>query len=122
LKQKRITDLLHTCSVYNPADGSLVAGDIQIAGPEDVDAAVDAAEKAFPAWKKTHPEVRKALMLKLADLIDQNSEALLALTTLTLGSPSRLPGLCRCLQPSCGILLGGSIKSMVNLGQLMMAM
>ncbi|KAG7410020.1 aldehyde dehydrogenase domain-containing protein [Fusarium sp. MPI-SDFR-AT-0072] len=76
-----------TCSVYNPADGSLVADDIQIAGPEDVDAAVDAAEKAFPAWKKTHPEVRKALMLKLADLIDENAEAILALTTLTLGAP-----------------------------------
>ncbi|KAF5658762.1 aldehyde dehydrogenase, partial [Fusarium circinatum] len=51
-------------------------------GPEDVDAAVDAAEKALPAWKKTHPEVRKALMLTLADLIDENAEATLALRTL----------------------------------------
>ncbi|KAF4444245.1 aldehyde dehydrogenase [Fusarium acutatum] len=80
-----------TCSVHNPADGSLVADDIQIAGPEDVDAAVDAAEKAFPAWKKTHLEVLKALMLKLADLIDENAEAIiLALTTLTLGAPKSI--------------------------------
>ncbi|KAF5614476.1 uncharacterized protein FTJAE_13745 [Fusarium tjaetaba] len=37
------------CSVYNSADRSLVADDIQIAGPEDADAAVDAAERAFTA-------------------------------------------------------------------------
>jgi len=53
-------DQIHRCSVFNPADSSLVVDDIQIAGPEDVDAAVDAAEKAFTAWKKTHPEVQEA--------------------------------------------------------------
>ena len=38
--------------VYNPADGSLVADDIPIAGEADVNAAVEAAENAFPAWKR----------------------------------------------------------------------
>ncbi|KAF5239344.1 hypothetical protein FANTH_10003 [Fusarium anthophilum] len=60
-------------------------------GPEDVDAAVDAAKKAFPAWKKTHPEVRKALVPKLADFIDENAEAILALTTLTVEAPKSIP-------------------------------
>ncbi|KAF5552187.1 aldehyde dehydrogenase X mitochondrial precursor [Fusarium mexicanum] len=46
-------------------------------GLEDVDAAVDAAEKAFHAWKKTRPEVHKALVLKLAYFIDKNAEAIL---------------------------------------------
>ncbi|RBR05230.1 hypothetical protein FVER53590_12373 [Fusarium verticillioides] len=34
-----------SCSVYSPADVSLIAHGIQIAGPQDVDAAVDAAER-----------------------------------------------------------------------------
>ncbi|KAF5568782.1 integral membrane protein [Fusarium phyllophilum] len=42
-----------------PTNGSLLVDDIQIAGPGDVDAAVDATEKAFPAWKKASPEVTK---------------------------------------------------------------
>ena len=32
-------------TVYNPADGSLVADDVPLAGEADVDAAVEAAEK-----------------------------------------------------------------------------
>ena len=38
--------------VYNPRDGSLVANDVPIAGSEDVDIAIAAAEAAFPAWRK----------------------------------------------------------------------
>ena len=35
-------------TVKNPKDGSLVADDVPLAGEQDVDAAVAAAEKAFP--------------------------------------------------------------------------
>lgn len=74
-------------TVYNPADGSLVADDVPLAGEADVDAAVEAAEKAFPAWKKTLPSKRRDMLNKLADLIDQNAKAIGELTRITLGAP-----------------------------------
>ncbi|KAL2755691.1 hypothetical protein ACRALDRAFT_1043221 [Sodiomyces alcalophilus JCM 7366] len=73
--------------LFNPADGSPVANDVALAGEAEVDAAVAAAEAAFPAWKKTPATVRRDLMYKLADLIHQNGPALAALTRITLGAP-----------------------------------
>jgi aldehyde dehydrogenase (NAD+) len=75
--------------VFDPEDGSLVADDVPNAGAADVDAAVAAAEAAYPAWKKLDPEARRAMMMKLADLIEipENAETLLALTSATLGQP-----------------------------------
>lgn len=73
--------------LHNPKDGSLVANDVSLAGEQDVDAAVAAAEAAFPAWRKTLPNVRRDCMLKLADLIEQNGTALAELTRETLGAP-----------------------------------
>ncbi|KAK1767243.1 aldehyde dehydrogenase [Phialemonium atrogriseum] len=73
--------------LHNPKDGSLVANDVSLAGEQDVDAAVAAAEAAFPAWRKTLPNVRRDCMLKLADLIEQNGKALAELTRETLGAP-----------------------------------
>ncbi|GAP92144.1 putative aldehyde dehydrogenase [Rosellinia necatrix] len=73
--------------VHNPKDGSLVANDVALAGEQDVDAAVAAAEAAFPAWKKTRATERRDLLLKLASLIDEHSTKLAELTRLTLGVP-----------------------------------
>jgi aldehyde dehydrogenase (NAD+) len=73
--------------LYNPKDGSEVAKDVSLASKQDVDAAVAAAEAAFPAWKKTSPNVRRDLMLKLADLIDKHEKELCELTRVTLGAP-----------------------------------
>ncbi|TGJ79105.1 hypothetical protein E0Z10_g9658 [Xylaria hypoxylon] len=73
--------------VYNPKDGSLVANDVALAGEHDVDAAVAAAEAAFPAWKKTLATTRRDLLLKLADLIDEHGIELAELTRLSLGAP-----------------------------------
>ena len=71
----------------NPKDNSLIAEDIPIAGAEDVDAAVDAAEKAFPAWKKMAPGARRDIMDKFADLIDKHGPVLSELSRITLGAP-----------------------------------
>ncbi|KAI0976926.1 aldehyde dehydrogenase [Xylaria arbuscula] len=73
--------------VYNPKDGSLLANDVALAGEHDVDAAVAAAEAAFPAWKKTPATKRRDLLLKLADLIDEHTVKLAELTRLSLGAP-----------------------------------
>lgn len=74
-------------TLYNPADGSLVADDVALAGEQDVDAAVAAAEKAFPAWKALAPGQRRNIMLKFAQLIEDNNDALAELTRITLGAP-----------------------------------
>lgn len=74
-------------TVHNPKDGSLVADDVPLAGEQDVDAAVAAAEAAFPAWKATLPSKRRDMLNKLADLIDAHAKQLGELTRITLGAP-----------------------------------
>ncbi|KAF2093839.1 aldehyde dehydrogenase X mitochondrial precursor [Rhizodiscina lignyota] len=73
--------------LYNPADGSLVADDVALAGEQDVDAAVAAAEKAFPAWRAISSGERRSIMNKFAQLIEDNTVALSELTRITLGAP-----------------------------------
>ena len=53
------------------------------AGEADIDIAVKAARKAFrdPSWKLLPPTDRGALMLKLADLIEQHKETLATIET-----------------------------------------
>lgn len=74
-------------SVWNPKNGELIADDVPLAGEQDVDEAVAAAEKAFPAWKATIPSKRRDMMNKLADLIQQHDKELGELTRITLGAP-----------------------------------
>lgn len=51
---------------------------VEAAGPEDVDAAVQAAHKALkdPSWKLLPATDRGMLMSRLADLLEQNKELL----------------------------------------------
>lgn len=76
-----------TLTVKNPKNGELIADDVPCAGEKDVDDAVAAAEAAFPSWRKTKPTERRDMLNKLADLIDQNAEALGEITRITLGAP-----------------------------------
>jgi len=59
----------------NPATGEVIAR-IPDSDGRDVDAAVEAAKKAFPAWSRTPAETRSRLLLELADLIEENLEEL----------------------------------------------
>ncbi len=71
-----------------PADGrklSLCAD----AGKEDVDDAVKAAWKAFESWRRVSPQERAAMLLRIADLIDGNTERLAMIETLDNGKPIR---------------------------------
>jgi aldehyde dehydrogenase (NAD+) len=74
-------------TVYNPIDESEIANDIPIAGEADVEAAVAAAEKAFPEWKNVPALKRREIMLKFADLIEAQSVPLAELTRISLGAP-----------------------------------
>lgn len=74
-------------SVHNPKDNKLVSDQVPIAGEQDVDEAVAAAEKAFPAWKRISAIERRNMMMKFADLIEKHAEALAELSRITLGAP-----------------------------------
>ena len=58
-----------------PATGQ-VYGQIPDSGPEDVAAAVTAAEAALPAWRALPAEDRGRILVKIADLIDANLDRL----------------------------------------------
>lgn len=73
-------------TLLNPTDGSVVSDQVPVAGQEDVDLAVEYAQKAFPAWRKTHPTARYKMMMKFADLLEKHCDQLGDLTRITLGS------------------------------------
>jgi aldehyde dehydrogenase len=56
---------------------------------EDVELALDAAHAAFPTWGKTSPTERANLLLKIADRIEQNLEALAYAETVDNGKAIR---------------------------------
>ncbi|MGZ2485103.1 acyl-CoA reductase-like NAD-dependent aldehyde dehydrogenase [Rhizobium pisi] len=53
----------------DPFTGEL-ASRAAAAGSDDVTAAIDAASAAFPAWSKTGPSQRRAILMKAADIMD----------------------------------------------------
>src|SRR5438132_5822284 len=74
--------------VTNPHDNSVLA-EISEARPADVDRAVEAARKAFPAWKRMAASERGRLLGKLADAIEADGENLAHLESLDTGHPIR---------------------------------
>ena len=64
-------------------------GVIAEARAEDVDRAVIAAQAAFPAWSRLAGHERGRLILKLADRIEEEGEALARLEALDTGHPIR---------------------------------
>ncbi|SFH10025.1 Acyl-CoA reductase [Desulfotomaculum arcticum] len=73
---------------YCPATGEFLAACVD-AGKEDVDDAVRAAWSAWETWKTVSPQERAALLLKIADLIDENAEKLAMVETMDNGKPIR---------------------------------
>jgi aldehyde dehydrogenase len=56
---------------------------------EDIELALDAAHKAFATWSKTSAAYRSNILLKIADVIEQNLEFLAAVETVDNGKPIR---------------------------------
>ncbi|MGK9174963.1 aminobutyraldehyde dehydrogenase [Yokenella regensburgei] len=73
-------------AVYNPATGEVLL-EIAEASPSQVDAAVLAADAAFKSWGQTSPKTRAACLLELAQVIEDNAEALATLESLNCGKP-----------------------------------
>ena len=74
---------------YNPAIGE-VYGQIPNSTKEDVEKAVEAAEKAFPSWSTTTLEERSKILSKIADLILEKLDFLAAAESKDNGKPISL--------------------------------
>ena len=78
-----------TMEVLNPSTGEVIA-EVPRSGADDVERAVEAAKKALPAWLDKTPKDRMELLLKLADVIDENAEELTRLESLNVGKPTAI--------------------------------
>lgn len=72
--------------VLNPKTGETVLN-LPEASLGQIDAAVDAAEKAFSSWSQTTPSQRSAYLLKIADAIERDAEGFATLEALNCGKP-----------------------------------
>ncbi|WP_172117331.1 CoA-acylating methylmalonate-semialdehyde dehydrogenase [Halomonas hibernica] len=61
--------------VFNPATGQ-VTGRVALASQSDVEAAVNAASAAFPAWADTPPIRRARVLFKFLELLNTHKDAL----------------------------------------------
>ncbi|MDL2191274.1 CoA-acylating methylmalonate-semialdehyde dehydrogenase [Cobetia sp. LC6] len=68
-------DSCATQDVFNPATGK-VTGQVALARNSDVDAAVAAADAAFPAWADTPPIRRARVMFKFLALLNEHKDEL----------------------------------------------
>lgn len=109
--------------ILNPANGEQIAA-VPEASFEQVNRAVNGAQRAFAQWSRTTPAQRSNLLLRLADLVERHAEEFAALESHNCGKPylavlnDELPavvdcfrffaGAARCLQgPLAGEYLEG---------------
>jgi aminobutyraldehyde dehydrogenase len=73
-------------AVLDPATGEVLVS-VPEASPAQVASAVAAAERAFPAWSRTVPRDRAALLLRVADAIERDGQHLASLESRNTGKP-----------------------------------
>ncbi len=72
--------------VVNPATEEII-GSVAHAGRADLDAALDAAERGFAAWRKISAYERSKVMRRAAELLRERAEKVAQLMTLEQGKP-----------------------------------
>lgn len=72
----------------NPTTGRPQAS-IPLAGPGEIEAAVDAAQTAFEQWRRFAPSRRRDALLRLSDLIGRHRDDFTRIAALENGSPVR---------------------------------
>ena len=99
-------------AVLNPRTSQTLAT-VADATPGQVDAAVNAATKAFEKWSLTTPVERAGYMFKIADLIEREADAFAELESLNTGKPKHLmlrdeiPAIADCFR-----FFGGAVRCM----------
>lgn len=87
-----------TLEVINPANRKVLSR-IPRGAAADVDAAVQAAERALPGWRDTNATARAGLLFRWAALVEENAEVLDQLESRDVGrphwGPSPLAGMIR---------------------------
>lgn len=84
--QRPIADTAHTQPVLNPATGEALA-ELPLAGPAELDAALQAAAQGFNVWRDRPPVERGRHLKRAADLLRERSPAIARLVTLEQGKP-----------------------------------
>ncbi len=72
--------------ILNPKTGDVIL-DLPEASLSQIDAAVDAAERAFDTWSETTPGQRAGYLLAIADAIEKDAAGFAALESLNCGKP-----------------------------------
>lgn len=73
-----------TQAVHNPATNDVLAH-VPLSGPDDVEAAVQAAADAFNDWRTTPPQERARYFFKLRQLLEEHREELARLIVSEMG-------------------------------------
>src|SRR5262245_13156832 len=107
-----------TLDVHNPARGTVIAR-TPLSTSADVQAAVEAATMAFPAWSETPPVARARAMFKFRQLLDDHFEELARTVTTEHGKTlDEARGSVRrgieCVEVACGapsLLMGHGLEN-----------
>ena len=86
----------------NPATEKPLA-EVAQGGPEDIDAAVRAAERAFPKWSRIPASERAKYLLRIAQILSDNRDAIALVNTRETGKPIR---------ESAAVEIGGSVRTL----------
>jgi betaine-aldehyde dehydrogenase len=78
-----------TTEVISPVTGQAYAT-APLSGAADVDAAMEAAAAAFPAWRDTTPATRQLALLRIADALEARADELVAVESENTGKPIAL--------------------------------
>ncbi|BBB00498.1 putative aldehyde dehydrogenase [Actinacidiphila reveromycinica] len=78
-----------TTEVVSPVTGRAYAT-APLSGKADVDAAMAAAQAAFPGWRDTTPAERQKALLRIADAIEARADELVAVESENTGKPLAL--------------------------------
>jgi acyl-CoA reductase-like NAD-dependent aldehyde dehydrogenase len=73
-----------TAEILNPSDGRRLAT-VAMGGPVEINRAVAAAEKAFPAWSALRPNERAVILQRVADALERHQADLVQLESLNVG-------------------------------------
>jgi succinate-semialdehyde dehydrogenase / glutarate-semialdehyde dehydrogenase len=68
-------DGIKTMPVTDPSDGSVIA-EVAVAGPEQCEAAIAAADRAAADWAKTAPRVRSEILRKAFEIMVSEADAI----------------------------------------------
>ena len=75
-----------TIPVIDPATEQVIA-QVPVASPSQVEAAIEAAHRAFPAWRGAAPTARAQIMQRAADRLIERRDDIAAVISLELGKP-----------------------------------